>query len=225
MNSILIASPNAELLMRWRQLLAIDYHVTSCESFVATHELNAYQLVIVDTVFLDQADLSYSQIKEYQTKFLIIGQQWPEEQQVNVLVSGAAGYCEQSAPTSVILKATESILQGDIWIQRHLVHKVIGSLVRITSSQQPEPRPLSTANILSLDTLSGREIEVAYLIRQGTCNKDIASTLFISERTVKAHLTSIFKKLNVADRLHLGILLKETAEDIFQQYRNKENIR
>jgi DNA-binding NarL/FixJ family response regulator len=47
------------------------------------------------------------------------------------------------------------------------------------------------------------------MIQSGENNKDIASTLHISERTVKAHLTSIFKKLNVSDRLRLALFIKE----------------
>jgi DNA-binding NarL/FixJ family response regulator len=53
------------------------------------------------------------------------------------------------------------------------------------------------------------------LILQGISNKVIAAELFISERTVKAHLTSIFKKLHIPDRLHLAILLKG-SESFFE---------
>ena len=47
------------------------------------------------------------------------------------------------------------------------------------------------------------------MVRDGENNKAIASALEISERTVKAHVTSIFKKLDIADRLHLALYLKE----------------
>jgi DNA-binding NarL/FixJ family response regulator len=60
-----------------------------------------------------------------------------------------------------------------------------------------------------LATLSSREHDVAKMIRDGENNKVIAKNLSISERTVKAHLTSIFKKLNVPDRLHLALYIKE----------------
>ena len=60
-----------------------------------------------------------------------------------------------------------------------------------------------------LTTLSSRELDVANMIRVGENNKAIADTLDISERTVKAHLTSIFKKLEVPDRLHLALYMKE----------------
>ena len=62
-----------------------------------------------------------------------------------------------------------------------------------------------------LDTLTPREYEILRYIIAGMLNKQIAYALSISERTVKAHLTSIFKKLNVPDRLHLAIFLKENG--------------
>jgi DNA-binding NarL/FixJ family response regulator len=59
------------------------------------------------------------------------------------------------------------------------------------------------------DSLSEREVEVANLIRKGENNKGIAQVMNISERTVKAHLSSIFRKFEVDDRLRLAIRLKE----------------
>lgn len=59
-----------------------------------------------------------------------------------------------------------------------------------------------------LARLTKRELDVAEMISQGKGNRSIAESLNISERTVKAHLTSIFRKLSVHDRLHLVLLLK-----------------
>lgn len=219
MNSILLVSPHLDALAKWQQLLALNYQVSQNTLLLPDAQLKQFALIILDAQMIDNHTLETTRIKQYSSKFLIVGNEWSEEWQVQALVDGAAGYCDITAPASVILKATESIVQGDIWIQRHLVHKVIGSLVKITTTQKAES-PVATINIDTLMSLSSRELEVAYLIRQGTCNKIIANTLFISERTVKAHLSSIFKKLNVPDRLHLGLLLKDVAEDIFQSPRN-----
>jgi DNA-binding NarL/FixJ family response regulator len=106
--------------------------------------------------------------------------------------------------SKILLQAIDHIRQGDIWIPRLLVPKVIGSLVQMKSmGNGPSPE---TMQLLKL--LSKREHDVAKMINEGRDNKTIASKLFISERTVKAHLTSIFKKLNVPNRLHLALLIK-----------------
>ena len=216
MNSVLLISQRSDALEKWPQVLALDYTVTVMPDFTATDQV--YPLTVLDADFIDQGKLQISAIKHYPGKLLIIGDNWPEELQVKVVVAGAAGYCECSTSNSVILKAVESILQGDIWVQRHLVPQVIGTLVRITRvPPTPPPKPAPAG----LDTLSARERDVVRLILQGISNKVIAAELFISERTVKAHLTSIFKKLHVPDRLHLAILLKE-SEELLNDKKNKK---
>ncbi len=201
-----LISDQDAVIEKWRPLLALDHYIEVYRQYPTTIADNP-NISIVQTTFIDNNTLDIASIKQSPCRFLIIGDHWSEENQVAVLVAGAAGYCDCNEATSVILKAVESILQGDIWMQRHLITKVIGSLVQLTSI--PPPSKLNSAK---LTCLSSRELDVARLIRQGVCNKDIASKLFISERTVKAHLTSIFAKLNVTNRLHLGILLKEVDE-------------
>lgn len=207
MSTIHLISDQEIVIEKWRPLLALDHNIEVYRQYPVVISDNP-NIIIVQTTFVDNNALDIANIKKSPCKFLIIGDHWPEENQVAVLVAGAAGYCDCNESTSVILKAVESILQGDIWMQRHLITKVIGSLVQMTNTQSPVP----VTNASKLDCLSSRELDVARLIRQGVCNKDIASKLFISERTVKAHLTSIFAKLNVTNRLHLGILLKEVDE-------------
>jgi len=56
-----------------------------------------------------------------------------------------------------------------------------------------------------LENLTRRELDVLHLIAKGMCNKDIAETLFISEKTVKNHLTNIFKKISVDDRTQAAL--------------------
>lgn len=198
-------SPRTDALEKWQQVLALDYTVAMRSDFIVPDQ--TYPLTVLDADFIDQEKMHISAIKHYPGKLLIIGHNWPENLQVKVVVAGAAGYCECSISNSVILKAVESILQGDIWVQRHLVPQVIGTLVKITRTPPvPPPKPMPAG----LDSLSARERDVVRLILQGISNKIIAAELFISERTVKAHLTSIFKKLHVPDRLHLAILLKES---------------
>ena len=206
-NSIFLIMRCPELLERWRQVLARDYQVVTASDFTESDQV--YPFILLDASFIDQGKMQISAIKSHPSKFLIIGDDWTDEQQVNVIVAGAAGYCESATAEVVILKAVESILQGDIWVQRHLVSRIIGSLVKISHVPVTPPPKLAPDG---LDSLSTRERDVVRLILEGTSNKEIASKLFISERTVKAHLTSIFKKLHVPDRLHLAILPKESDE-------------
>jgi two-component system, NarL family, nitrate/nitrite response regulator NarL len=215
MDAILLISRQLTLVEKWQPVLALNYTVTVVPSVPLAMDFTAYALVIVDSQMIDDQSFAISQIKQSSAKCLIVGEHWPEELQVNSLIAGAAGYCEAAASASLILKALESVLQNDIWIQRHLIHKVIGALMTPNGESKTEPNPtakLPTLAEVKFACLSKREQDVAHLICQGISNKRIAATLFISERTVKAHLTSIFTKLKVSNRLHLGLLLKEAEE-------------
>ena len=167
-------------------------------------------IVIIDTQKIDTNDSLLSIFSKKSIKFLAVGTDWPEDKQIMALVHGAAGYCSESDPPELLLQAVKSILNGEIWIQRHLIPKVITALTRIKPmSGDPDTEKQFSNSTKLLQTLSERELDVAKMIRLGENNKNIASTLHITERTVKAHLTSIYRKLNVSDRLRLALFIKE----------------
>lgn len=207
MANILIFSNNPQLTAQWTHALIGDYHVSML--------LNAHTSFVADVVLLDGKKLDedpslLSIFGGLDCHFLVIGSNWSEQKQIEVLVRGASGYCDEGESSDLLRKAVQSILNGDIWIRRALVPKVIGLLTRVRHFQGAGAKITDVDEVLkALDTLSVREMEVAEMIRQGENNKRIALMMNISERTVKAHLSSIFRKLDVTDRLHLAILLKE----------------
>jgi DNA-binding NarL/FixJ family response regulator len=207
LSQILFFSDNKELITFWSSVLSTHYQIDTISDLTADFTADV-TIVDADKIIKNKNLLSLFNKKT--TRFLIIGNNWSEQYQIKAIASGAAGYCNKTEPSNLLLQAIERILKGDIWVQRHLVSKVIGSLVKmkyakaetIADSKQAESSKL-------LSTLSSRERDVAKMIRSGESNKVIASSLFISERTVKAHLTSIFKKLSIPDRLHLALFIKE----------------
>jgi DNA-binding NarL/FixJ family response regulator len=102
---------------------------------------------------------------------------------------------EKAAET--LLRAIERVHAGEVWLERAMMASVLSQMTR--ASQQPDPEAAKIA------TLTTREREVIALIGEGLRNRQIAERLFISETTVRHHLTSIFAKLEVADRLELVI--------------------
>lgn len=187
--------------------LALNYQIKIVNDLASN--LTA-ELTIVDADKLTANKALLSLFKTKTTRFLILGNNWTDEQQIEALVHGAAGYCPKTVSSQILLLAIERVLKGDIWVQRHLVSKVIGILVQLKSSAvstDTEQDKIESVNLIL--SLSNRELDVAKMISLGVSNKEIASSLCISERTVKAHLTSIFKKLHIADRLHLALFIKE----------------
>jgi DNA-binding NarL/FixJ family response regulator len=210
-SDILFISNNKKLIEKWNDVLIPQYAVDIVESEqVDTPQLqkNSYSLVIVNSSLIEPNISSLNTIKDCNAKILVVGKQWPEENQLDALIAGASGYCESDVPPPLLLKTVEGVMNGDIWIQRHLISKVLDTLIQSnTLTADKAATDLDRKNLL--DSLSKREFDVAKMISLGKSNKIIASTLFISERTVKAHLTSIFRKLGIPDRLHLAVMWKE----------------
>ena len=108
---------------------------------------------------------------------------------------GAVGLVQKEMAGEVLIKAIEKVNAGEVWLDRATTASLFAEL-----SEAAEKTDVQFARIASL---SCREREVIALIGEGLNNKRIAERLFISETTVRHHLTSIFNKLGVADRLEL----------------------
>ncbi|MGY6275168.1 response regulator transcription factor [Methylomonas sp. MgM2] len=208
MAHILIYSNNPQLTAEWTHVLIVEHHVSRLLNVHAEYHADA---VIFDAKKLDDDPSLVSVFANNNARFLVLGSEWSDQKQIDVLVHGAAGYCEQSDAPKLLKRAVDNILKGDIWIRRALVPKVIGVLTGTLNSVQPTVLcPDELDKLLNMaNSLSAREAEVANMIRRGENNKTIAYEMNISERTVKAHLSSIFRKFEVDDRLHLAVRLKE----------------
>ncbi|MBS4049995.1 MAG: response regulator transcription factor [Methylomonas sp.] len=208
MANILIYSNNPQLAAEWMHALIADHSVNRLLNARTDYQADA---VILDARKLDEDATLLAVLTKPNTRFLVMGCNWPEHKQIEVMVHGAAGYCEESEAAQLLKRAVDCILKGDIWIRRALVPKVIGVLTGQLHSNNNKHLSLEERDklIRMSESLSAREIEVANMIRLGENNRGIAEAMNISERTVKAHLSSIFRKFEVDDRLRLAIRLKE----------------
>ncbi|KAB3532867.1 response regulator transcription factor [Alkaliphilus pronyensis] len=109
---------------------------------------------------------------------------------------GANGYVLKDAESESLIKAIRDVHKGSSYIHP--------SLATILASEISK-RDFSYSKLNSSVKLTRREYEVLTLIADGLNNKEIASSLFISEKTVKNHVSNIFKKINVNDRTQAAI--------------------
>jgi DNA-binding NarL/FixJ family response regulator len=132
---------------------------------------------------------------------LVIGPSLPVTEQINVLKNGARGYFNESLLSTKLDEAIQLILHGEVWVERQVISGLIDELTHVPA--------LTEEQQTALDSLSPKELEVAKLVSHGSTNKMIAKTMNITERTVKAHLTTIFSKMNLPDRLSLAIFFRD----------------
>jgi DNA-binding NarL/FixJ family response regulator len=112
---------------------------------------------------------------------------------------GAMGLVLKEKAAEVVIKAIEKVHAGEVWFDRVMMGHMISQLSRATLTPKSKPEAQRIAS------LTEREREIVALIGEGLKNKLIANRLFISETTVRHHLTSVFDKLGVSDRLELII--------------------
>jgi DNA-binding NarL/FixJ family response regulator len=137
-----------------------------------------------------------SKIKERSpaTKAIILTGGMGEEIIIEAIQAGAKGYLSKNSSISRLFKAIKAVNNDELWIERHLIAKYFNGDRTDDSCLAESPKKID-------EVLTPREQEILRILMQGATNKEIGRQLFICEKTVKSHLNSIFKKLNVRRRL------------------------
>ena len=112
---------------------------------------------------------------------------------------GVMGFVSKETEPEVLIKAIEKVHSGEAWIDRRTMARVLTEIAR------PAKKDISHTGAAQIESLTKREREIITYVAQGLKNKVIADRLFISDITVRHHLTNIFNKLDVADRFELII--------------------
>ena len=126
---------------------------------------------------------------------LVLSNRPSDEEGRQLLARGASGYAHAQSGPEAVARMLQSVANGNIWLGRSLLQR----LLRDVDARLPE------AEADWAQPLSAREQEVARYASLGDSNAEIAERLSISERTVRAHLSAIFEKLQVQDRLMLTL--------------------
>lgn len=127
-------------------------------------------------------------------KVLVAAMRPNDEEGRQVLAAGAVGYLHALSPVTVLATAMQSVLTGNVWIGSTLLARLLRQIDRAAPKQTGWH-----------DGLTTREKEVAERAAIGHSNQSIADSLGITERTVRAHLSAVFQKLGVSDRLLLAL--------------------
>jgi DNA-binding NarL/FixJ family response regulator len=129
---------------------------------------------------------------------ILTGTRDPELHRKAILL-GAMGLVSKEKAAEDLIRATRRVHAGEAWLDPAVVAGVLNEVSVAARSKKVDPDAEKIA------TLTKREREVVELVGQGIKSKEVAERLFISETTVRHHLTSIFEKLEVTDRVELMI--------------------
>jgi two-component system nitrate/nitrite response regulator NarL len=214
---VLIATPTASVLKQWTQALegmctvlavaergSLERSLADLKPDILLLDLALHRLGGLEGV-LATRKLSPD------TKIVLFAKSPNPKEGVSVLRAGAWGYCEKTIDPVCLKKVVFTLQKGEVWVKRNLVPHLIGELARLTRrGRQDSPTDLDTR----LASLTPREREVVYLIGDSASNKEIASRLAVTEHTVKAHLSAIFRKLELSGRVQLALLANQSGRGV-----------
>lgn len=129
-----------------------------------------------------------------------------DERGAEYLQAGFVGYCQAYASPPILQQVAQVVQSGQVWVGASLMQRLLGS-AKLAAPQSPSQPPAHAATTPPgwANGLTDREREVAHHAAMGASNAAIAAQLEITERTVKAHLSAVFDKLQVDDRLQLAL--------------------
>lgn len=124
-----------------------------------------------------------------------------DEYVYRALRAGASGFVLKDDPPEQLIAAVRTVAGGDALLSPSVTRRVIAQFTRVHHQAPPE----------AMETLTAREIDVFRLITQGLSNAEIGRELFISETTVKTHVTRLLQKLDLRDRAQAIVLAYQSG--------------
>ena len=193
---VLLYSDDINLLSYWEKVLKKEYIVFDDIDELKNSKKNI--IIINYSAFNSKEKEILSLLKNSLNLVLVLHRNPTIDTAKKMLAYGAKGYGNALMKEHFLHSAIDTMREGMIWLYPELTSELITQI------------PTKPNNDIStyLNLLSQREKEVALLIKDGDTYKAVGGKLSITPRTVKAHTQSIYKKLEVKDRIALALLLK-----------------
>lgn len=184
--------------------------VEALDPVVLRSSITGVRITSSVTYWLDFSTLDFDEALSFIDRIVVANDAVPivcmvpfpkDEDAFALLARGARGYCHVAAAPAQLRLVANTVKNGGFWLPASLLRRVMASADGLVSQ-------ISARKSVSLDDLTKRERQVAQAVADGLSNREIAERLSISERTVKARLTSVFQKVDVRDRVQLALLLR-----------------
>ena len=213
---VLVASATVALRRRWRQAIEGRYEVVEVADRGALDRALTSRKPVLALLDLDLPDLgsvagvARAQRLQPSARLVLLTGAPDEREGIDALKVGARGYCDRDIEPILLAKAVDVVLKGEVWVGRKLIPHLLEELAAAADQQRAE----SAARDHRLERVTPRERQIVELLSAGASNKEIAKRLSVTERTVKAHLTAIFRKLGISGRLQLALFALEHSRRV-----------
>jgi len=205
----------------WRKMILVCHHMMIKEGFqnfcrdepqfslthtyhsvdyIKTSDFNNQAGLVLICKTCNQKEIEHPQIMLSRifplfpkARLAIINSDFTDKEKIELISLGIRGFLEGNVSREVMRKALKAILNGEYWVSRKLTDSLLTRFIQGAVGQKHKTPDISFQ-------LSRREIELLQAMASGLSNFDISEKLFISEKTVKAHINHIFKKMKVKSR-------------------------
>ena len=214
--AILLVTRDADVASRCRRAVSAEHHLEVVDA--AVHIATKLHPLAPAVVILDSETLAVPIDREVArivgvvggARVIVMTPVFDEEEEISLLKAGVKGCCRRGIDPESLQQVLSVTNSGGVWVTRTLVPRLVSELRRYAQAARPAV-PKKPDERLRL--LTQRERDIVMLIVSGASNKEVGEALNISERTVKGHLSNIFQKLDVSDRLKLVLYVNGEEQE------------
>lgn len=182
-----------------------DFLLTPLQQDAALTQPPEARSVWVCTALRQWPDL-VMQLRDWGKQVAVLSLAPSLEQARTAFTLGARAYTEATAPANDLRRIATSLEANGLWLPEQLMLALLQQLPGMIK------QPVSKADKTLFEGLTPRERDVCAEVTAGKSNKVVARNLGITERTVKEHLSNIFNKLNVKDRMQLALMFHQSEQ-------------
>ena len=203
--AILLSSADSSVVLRWAGLLNGHFETEKVHSLGELKKMCAsrkFDAILLHRMLIDISAFSGLLSLSPAARFFLLSDRPDEEEALLFLKMGIVGYGNTYISSPRLIEALRVITNGGVWLGQKVIQRLImdTSVKAKANDEKVPPGP-------EMAKLTRAERNIAELVARGNSNLEIAADLNITERTVKAHLTSIYAKTKTGNRLNLALLI------------------
>jgi DNA-binding NarL/FixJ family response regulator len=203
--AILLSSADSSVVLRWADLLNGHFETEKVHSLGELKKMCAsrkFDAILLHRMLIDISAFSGLLSLSPAARFFLLSDRPDEEEALLFLKMGIVGYGNTYISSPRLIEALRVITNGGVWLGQKVIQRLImdTSVKAKANDEKVPPGP-------EMAKLTRAERNIAELVARGNSNLEIAADLNITERTVKAHLTSIYAKTKTGNRLNLALLI------------------